>query len=79
MEEKRPGQHPDADRPGGDLQGGTARPGGRVAGGLTPTEQDRALAKDADAASDATAESLKAGGFGDHKGVDGFPPPTGDD
>lgn len=73
MEEKRPGQQPEADRAPGDLQGGAARPGGKAEGGLTPTEQDRALVRQADQASAAAADAMETGGFGDHKGVDGFP------
>ena len=74
MEEKRPGQDPEADRPATDpLQNAAGRVGGLAKGGLDPTEQDKALIRDADRRSEATAEMLKAGGFGDHKGVDGFP------
>ncbi len=73
MEEKKPGQQPEADRETGDLQGGTARPGGKAVGGLTPTDQDRALVRQADQASARAADALEEGGFGDHKGVDGFP------
>lgn len=74
MEEKRPGQAPEADSPAeGPLQDRTARPGGRAKGGLAPTEQDRALVRDADARSAAAEQANAAAGFGDHKGVDGFP------
>ena len=74
MEDKRPGQSPEADRPTDDpQQNRAARPGGRAEGGLDPTARDRALIRDADRRGEQTAESLKAGGFGDHKGVDGFP------
>lgn len=71
MEEKRPGQQPEADRPAdGDLQGRAARPGGHAKGGLAPTDQDRALVDEADRASEAAAEELKQGGFGDNGGGD---------
>jgi general stress protein YciG len=75
MEEKRPGQHPEADRPADDRQQRqTVRPeGGRAEGGLDPTEQDKALIRDADRRGAKTAATLHEGGFGDHKGVDGFP------
>jgi hypothetical protein len=80
MEEKRPGQNPEADRPADDPQENrAARAGGRAKGGLDPTEQDKALIRDADRRSEATAEMLKAGGFGDHKGVEGFPAIDGTD
>ncbi len=74
MEEKRPGQLPEADRPADDpQQNRAARRGGKVDGGLDPTEQDRALVRDADARGEALREELGAAGFGDHKGVDDFP------
>ncbi|TVV72018.1 hypothetical protein [Sphingomonas solaris] len=71
MEEKRPGQQPEADRTeSGELQNRAARPGGRAKGGLAPTEQDRALVNEADRASETAAEELKEGGFGDNGGGD---------
>lgn len=75
MEEKRPGQHPEADRPADDQQQNrTVRPeGGRAKGGLDPTERDLELLRDADRRGEETAEALREGGFGDHKGTDGFP------
>ncbi|MET0270536.1 MAG: hypothetical protein ABW173_08930 [Sphingomonas sp.] len=73
MEEKQPGQQPEADRASGDSQGVTARPGGKADGGLTPTERDLELVKQADEASAELDETMKRDGFGDHKGVDGFP------
>ncbi|WP_156677799.1 hypothetical protein [Sphingomonas profundi] len=74
MEEKRPGQAPEADRPAEDpQQNRAARPGGHAAGGLDPTAQDRDLVREADARAARTAQALREGGFGDHKGVEGFP------
>ena len=74
MEEKRHGQHPEADRPAEDpQQNRAARPGGEAKGGLDATTQDKALIREADARGEKAAEALKAGGFGDHKGTEGFP------
>lgn len=81
MEEKHPGQHPQADRPADERQQNrTVRPeGGRARGGLDPTERDMELLHEADRRGEEAASALREGGFGDHKGVEGFPPAAGTD
>ena len=72
MEEKRPGQTPELDRAAPDAsQNQAARPGGEAAG--TEDAADRARIREAAARGQALAEDMDASGFGDHKGVRGFP------
>ncbi len=71
MEEKRPGQHPQADREADPAaQNRSARPGGEAGGS---DRDDRACIRAADERARATKQAMRDGGFGDHKGVDGFP------
>jgi hypothetical protein len=73
MEERHPGQNPEADRETRDpAQAQTARPGGCAKGGLEATEEDLRLMKEAEEHAAPFNEALKRAGFGDHKGVEGF-------
>ena len=73
MEEKRPGQMPESDSPVASdaTQNQSARIGGEAAGSDDATDRERIRAAAARGA--ALKKDLEAGGFGDHKGVEGFP------
>ena len=73
MEERQPGQDPEADREATDrAQGRTVREGGHAKGGLGATQEDLRLLREAHEHAEPFNEALKRAGFGDHKGVEGF-------
>ena len=72
MEEKRPGQTPEAEISESDpdtaARSGTRTPPDEP----LPTERERELLKDADAKAERDRVEMRAHGFGDHKGEEGF-------
>lgn len=68
MEEKRPGQHPEDERPLTDV----AAVNRRTPLSTAPlTDKERQLIREAAERSERDREELRAGGFGDHQGMDG--------
>jgi hypothetical protein len=72
MEEKRPGQNPDADRPADDKLQSRTTPFREAGTPKDTTPEDLALIHDADERARKSREELARRGFGDHKGTDGF-------
>jgi len=78
MEDKIDGQNTqEQDRPADDRTQTRTAPIGEV-GEESEAElaEDRALIAEAAANQAASNDAMRAGGFGDHKGIEGFPRPT---
>ena len=72
MEDKRKGQTPEAEIGTSD-PATAARSGTRTPPGMPlPSDRERQLLKDADAKATRDREKMRASGFGDHKGEEGF-------
>lgn len=73
MEERHPGQDPEADRAFDDrTQASTARREALAKHDPATDEEDRQLIHDAEQHAKPFNEQLRKSGFGDHKGVEGF-------
>jgi hypothetical protein len=73
MEERHPGQDPEADRPPDEkTQALTARREASAKHDAAADAEDRRLIHDAEEHARPLNEQLKKAGFGDHKGIEGF-------
>ena len=74
MEERHPGQNPEADRPADDrTQALTARREALAKHDAAADAEDQRLIHDAEEHAQPLNEQLRKAGFGDHVGVEGFP------
>lgn len=74
MEEWHPGQEPEADRPSPEkAQARTMRREAMARHDRRADEEDRRLVHEAEEHAKPFNERLRAAGFGDHIGVEGFP------
>lgn len=74
MEEWHPGQEPEADRPPDErTQARTARREAMATHGRQADEEDQRLIHEAEEHARPLNEQLRRAGFGDHKGIAGFP------
>lgn len=73
MEERHPGQDPEADRRADErTQAATARREARVKHDPEADAEDRRLIHEAEEHAKPINEMMRKAGFGDHKGVEGF-------
>jgi hypothetical protein len=74
MEERHPGQDPEADRPPDErTQACTARREAMAKHGREADQEDQRLMHEAEEQARPLNERLRQAGFGDHKGIAGFP------
>jgi hypothetical protein len=73
MEERHPGQDPEADRPPAERsQAATARREAQANHDHDADEEDHRLIHEAEEHARPINERMRRSGFGDHKGVEGF-------